>query len=469
MSGPSSGTPGPAVGVRGGLPAGEAPTSGTLLPVELEAWVAAAPAVLAATRDAHLWDAATRQRTLAALDRVANVVTVGRSRVVTAEAEAGTWGLTGDRNLSSYLGHLTREGRGSGLAQAGQAATLQAMPAVADAMLEGDVTARHVREITRATEASPLLAAELATPEGQERVVRMARTFDGAAFGRKLRQLSAGLDPATRQREHDEQRAKRHLTLTHSAAGTEIRGFVDSVTGYKAQKMLDAFNPRPAKDDTRPRDVRQADALAALADHVLSDTRTTPGATAPVQALVTITQETWAALRSARSGSDVGTGSAADVVARMRGVAPVVDETGRAWPASEVARALCDCLLTRAVAASPSRPLDLGSDERLFTRSHWLAVYASGQTTCAVEGCDMPLRYSQLHHMDWWFRDDGATDLANCAPECAYHHGEIHRLDLQVRRRQDGSYEHRHPDGRPYGGVPPDAGPPGTLRLYEAA
>ncbi len=446
-----------------------APHGGDALPEELAAWIAAAPAVLDATRDAHHWDAATRQRTLLALDRVANAITVGRSRVVTAEAEAGTWGLKGDRDLPRFLGRVTRQGPGSGFAQVGQAATLTAMPAVADAMVDGSVTPKHLQEITRAMAASPLLASELVTAEGQERLVEMAGRLDGRAFGTRLRQMSAELDPASRQRSHDEQRAKRFLTLTHRSDGTELRGFLDSVTGYTVRKMLDAFTPRPAKDDTRPRDVRQADALAALADHVLSDKRTTPGTTAPVQAVVTVSQETWAALRATRSEDRDGAGrdgrvpsdgSMADVVGRLRGVPAAVDETGQAWPATEIARALCDCLLTRAVVNAEGQVLDLGTEDRLFTRGHWLALIASGQTTCAVEGCGMPLRYSQLHHMAWWLRDDGPTSLANCAPECTFHHGEIHRLDLRVTRRADGSYEHRYPDGRLYGGVPPDDGPP---------
>jgi len=74
----------------------------------------------------------------------------------------------------------------------------------------------------------------------------------------------------------------------------------------------------------------------------------------------------------------------------------------------------------------------------------------------------MPLAYTELHHIRWWDRDGGATDLDGCAPECSYHHHQIHRLDLRVARRPDGSYEHRYPDGRLYGAAPPCAeAPPG--------
>ena len=67
----------------------------------------------------------------------------------------------------------------------------------------------------------------------------------------------------------------------------------------------------------------------------------------------------------------------------------------------------------------------------------------------------MPLAYCELHHLRWWDRDGGLTNLANCAAYCSFHHHEIHRRDIQVTRRPDGSFEHRHPDGRHYGGVAP--------------
>jgi hypothetical protein len=67
----------------------------------------------------------------------------------------------------------------------------------------------------------------------------------------------------------------------------------------------------------------------------------------------------------------------------------------------------------------------------------------------------MPLAYCQLHHIAWWQRDGGLTNLANCAAYCSFHHHEIHRLGIVVTRRADGTLEHHHPDGRPYGGAPP--------------
>jgi len=481
------------------------------LPAELGAVDAATRAALTLASAAHEWDAASRAAVLTWVARHRDAVAVLEARVLTAEREAGTWSLRGDRDLAGFLGRASHQGRGAGLTAVGQAGTLAAMPAVAEALMDGPVTTTHVAQLTRATAASPTLATELGTPQGQARVVEMAGRLDGAEFGKALSQLAASLDPAGRQRAHDEQRAARSFAWTHTPSGTLLKGRLDTVAGHTLAKAIDALCPRPAVEDDRSREQRQADALVAIAQRVVTDRATTPGAVAPVQAIVTFTPETWRALRAARSGDDgadpsastegadlsagaarsgdegadlsastegaelsagaagacaeersaPAPGSAQDVMGRLRGVGPVVDETGQAWPASEIARALCDCLLTRAVVGGRDAELNLGRGERRFGRQHWLALYAAGARSCSIGGCGMPLAYTELHHLRWWTRDGGPTDLANCAAYCSFHHHEIHRLGIVATRLADGTLEHRYPDGRPYGEATASR-PPGT-------
>ncbi len=377
------------------------------LPSRIAAWLASAPDVLAGAATARDWDARTRSAALAAFDRVTNLLTVARARVVTAERDAGTWALRGDRDLAGFLGRVSHQGLGAGRAAVGEATTLESMPIVA--LVDGPVTAKHVAQITRATQESPA------------------------------------------------------LNVSHAPGGTQISALLDSVAGHQFVKAIDALNPRPTKDDDRTATQRRADALMAMVQRTVTDKSTTPGAVAPVQAVITFTQETWAALRAARGGARdhaghasaardengaPSKGSTADVIGAVSGVPAVTDEDGQAWPAGEIARALCDCALTRAVLKGPGLPLDLGRGDRYFRTQHWLALYASGQTTCAWPGCSMPLRYSELHHMRWWDRDDGPSTMANCAPECRFHHQYIHDHDISVTRLPDGTYEHRDRHGR---------------------
>ncbi|GEA82446.1 hypothetical protein CUD01_28900 [Cellulomonas uda] len=43
-----------------------------------------------------------------------------------------------------------------------------------------------------------------------------------------------------------------------------------------------------------------------------------------------------------------------------------------------------------------------------------------------------------MHHIAWWHRDGGRSDLANALLLCDFHHHEVHRLDLTVVREPVG-------------------------------
>lgn len=460
------------------------------IPAGLDAWIAAGAGALQATRAAGTWSPRTRQAALSAIDRMQGMLTAARGQILTAEREAGTWSLRGDRDFATWVGRTSRQGRGGGFAQVGQAATLAAMPAVEQALVDGPVTPGHVQQLTRATAGSPSLAAQLATPEGQAEVVRLAGKLDAGHFGRTLAQRSARLDPASRQRAHDEQRRARFLNLTHTPGGTLVKGQLDSVAGSLFQRAVDALNPQPAADDDRDRGQRQADALTAMSQRILADQTTIPGSVAPPQVTLIMREETWAALRAPRpakgdgggktansgtttsSGTtavgrpvhEPGFGSTADVVARLRGVAPVTDEDGSIWPASEIARALCDCELTRVVMAAPGVVLDQGRSKRLFTPAQRRAMIARDGGGCAVPGCSMPARYTQLHHTTWWSRD-GKTNLDNGIQACDRCHHRIHDQDIHITRNAAGQLVFTYPDGRLLpGSAPPDASPQGRPR-----
>ncbi len=471
----------------GGAPVSDDPRRASA-PAPVTALEAAARALLAAASGAAQWGAGGRRAALSALDRVSGVLTAARSRVLTAEQDDGTWGVHGDKDFAEWVGRTSRQGRGAGFAQVGQAAALATMPVVERGLIDGPVTPGHLQQLTRATAASPLLAERLATPLGQEEVVRLAGKLDAGHFGKALARMGAAVDPASRQRSHDEQRANRFLRLQHTPGGTVVNGRLDSVAGNLFQRAVDALNPTPAADDDRHHDQRQADALTAMSQRVLADTTTTPGALVPPQVTLVIREQTWAALRAAGVGaaspaeaespagatgscasagdggpdvmdvtgdpsgggrrSAVGAGSAADVVSRLRGVPAVTDEDGNVWPASEMARVLCDDEITRLVMGTAGVAVAEGRGKRLFTAHQRKAIVAMDGGGCAYPGCAMPARYTDLHHLTWWDRDRGPTDVANGCQLCNFHHHEVHRRDVRITRNARGALVFTFPDGR---------------------
>lgn len=451
------------MGLAGGCATMHHDSLSTRLPAEFAAAEATLRAALDVTAHADEWDSATRAAVLEWSQQRKGVLAAIEGRVLVAESNAGTYGQSGDRDLAAWAGRTTRQGRGAGFASIAQAATLEAMPAVADALVAGPVTPAHLAQLTRASAGSRAYGEHLATHQAE--VVRLAGRMDATQFGKHLAHEAARLDPASRQRTHDEQRANRFLFLSHGAGGTTIKGQLDSVAGNLVQRAIDALNPLPTADDDRDRGQRQADAFERMARSVLSDRATTPGSVVMPQVTLMVSEETWTALRRpTTTGAGAATaearrGSTRDVVARLTAVVPVSDEDGNVLPASEIARALCDCEITRMVMDSAGVPIDEGRRERLFTAHQRKAVIARDGGGCTIGACTMPARYTQLHHITWWSRG-GPTDLDQAIQLCDGHHGYVHDHDVAIQRNRDGTYAFVLPDGRLMPGSPPPDSPP---------
>ncbi|MES2092583.1 MAG: DUF222 domain-containing protein [Actinomycetota bacterium] len=84
------------------------------------------------------------------------------------------------------------------------------------------------------------------------------------------------------------------------------------------------------------------------------------------------------------------------------------------------------------VMGGPSEVLDLGREQRLFTRKHRLAI---GEAYSACAGCGRPAAWTELHHIDWFVRDGGLTNLKNAIPLCSSCHHAVHVNEWQVSVR----------------------------------
>lgn len=96
--------------------------------------------------------------------------------------------------------------------------------------------------------------------------------------------------------------------------------------------------------------------------------------------------------------------------------------------------------------------LDLGRAARTFTREQKLAL-VERDGGCAWPGCDRPPAYSEAHHIAWWKRDDGMTDLDNGIMLCSHHHHRVHRDGWHIHTRDGRTWftppAHLDPDRTP--------------------
>ncbi|HUS21526.1 MAG TPA: DUF222 domain-containing protein [Aeromicrobium sp.] len=115
--------------------------------------------------------------------------------------------------------------------------------------------------------------------------------------------------------------------------------------------------------------------------------------------------------------------------------------TGTRISASEVRRLACNHGIVPRVLDGKSVPLDQGRAKRLFTPAQRLAM-ADRDGGCTFPGCNRPPAWTEAHHIDWWTKDGGATDLERGTLLCARHHHWVHSEDIHIRRR-DGKTEFR--------------------------
>lgn len=420
---------------------------------------ATAAAATAAGHVAPTWSPAERRRFIAEADRAMTALAAARSAVLLAERDAGSWRGAGDPTFEAWRSRTSRVGLRAAGAESRRGEALQAMPAMRLAAESGEVSVEHVDAVARvAAGASVPVREALATPQGQARLVGMAKRMDAGRFARSAAVWAAEVDQGAVERGHQNQRAARYLHVVDGDDGTRISGLLDHAAGHRLRLALEAAAGRPAADDDRTGEQRRADALDALAEKVLSLPETGSGAAVRPHVSFIMTAETWAELRTARAhqATDAASpqgleprdcGDAAWVRDLPTGVEPVTLEDGTPVPPSEVARALCDCEITRIVTDATGVPVDLGRTARTFTREQRRAVIARDRG-CLWPDCDRPPRWCEVHHLRWWDRDGGETSVDCGALVCSFHHHEIHRLELTATRHM----------------LDADEAPPGTSR-----
>lgn len=388
--------------------------------------------IAAAVTAAAGWSAQTRTAVLADLDAGITTLTAARADLLVAERTADSWRGSGDPSFEAWRGRTSRSGLRAASAEVRRAETLAQMPPLRSAARSGEVTLEHVDVVARTVAgASPRVREALGSPEGQREVLELARGVDAGRFAKTVGAWAATIDHEALESAHQAQRAERFLALVDTPRGTRLSGLVDAMAGHRLRLALEAVAGKPSPDDHRTADQRRADALDAIAGAALAappPNEGNPGRRPHVS--MVLTTETWAALR-ARAVS-AGTPKH-DRVPPVAPVAPVMLEDGSPVPDSEVARALCDCELTRVVVDQRSEPVDLGRTTRMYTPGQRRAVTAR-DGGCLWPECGSPARWCQVHHLVWWDRDDGRTAVLDGALACSFHHHEIHRLDLTITR-----------------------------------
>lgn len=115
-------------------------------------------------------------------------------------------------------------------------------------------------------------------------------------------------------------------------------------------------------------------------------------------------------------------------------------------PIATLRRMCCDAEIIPVVMDGPSRVLDLGRSKRTATAEQRHALRAM-HSSCAFPSCGMGFDSCRIHHVNWWTRDVGPTDLHNLAPVCEHHHHLLHEGRWELSLDQDRVGTWTRPDG----------------------
>ena len=90
-------------------------------------------------------------------------------------------------------------------------------------------------------------------------------------------------------------------------------------------------------------------------------------------------------------------------------------DDGVPLPVSTVRRLCCDAEIIPIVLGSDGVTLDVGRAARTANRAQRRALRAMYRT-CAHPDCTVPFSACKIHHIRWWWRDLGPTDIDNLIP-----------------------------------------------------
>ena len=262
-----------------------------------------------------------------------------------------------------------------------------------------------------------------------------AMHLDPDSLAREARAFRDELDVDGAKLREDERRAKRSLRLYVQADGTTklvwimdpetaatVRDIYDRTTSPKLGGVRFVDPERQNLAEAILRDERTPEQIASDGFEQLlklgadADPNFLLGSGAPLIRLTTT-----------KSAFERGNG-----LARIEGqVAPVSISTAR--------RLSCEAGVAGIVFDETGAVLDFGREQRFFTRKQKeaLAVLWGG---CASPGCDRPPSWTEAHHIVFWKRANGKTDLADGILLCRHHHLLFHNTGWEIQRDKNSKY-----------------------------
>ncbi|MET2010723.1 DUF222 domain-containing protein [Microbacterium chocolatum] len=292
------------------------------------------------------------------------------------------------------------------------ALTGEALPArhphVARAVADGTLGVTGAAAITALLDRVALRVDPERLERAEEELVGLVPGLRPDQLAKLLARAEAHLDPDGIAPRHEECVADRSFTLQERDGMLHLTGKLDAETGAPVKAAIEAIvggvlrrNEHADTGEQDPRSVRQiqADALADLCRHAIGCTEVPTGPQATIVVRVDL------------ADLEAGTGAA------------TIDGVTQPIPAGAVRRLAADGQVIPCVLGGDSDILDWGRTRRLFTPAQKLALI---ERDGGCVSCGAPPAWCHVHHVSWWKRDGGSTDLGNGVLLCTGCHHRLH-------------------------------------------
>ncbi len=291
---------------------------------------------------------------------------------------------------------------------------LSKLPHLAAALSEGTLSFDKVRAVAGLANAkNDAMLAERAKELSVRQMIELAR--------------SASPPSATGDAESHERRSLRlNETLRTMTAQFPQALFAE---------MRSALETRAAEvpsDGVTPYDQRLADAFVSLVR-----SGATPGRSSTVSPYTVVAHVPLEALR-ADTESTGATPAESDLFGEL--------ERGGLISGAVARELLCGARFIIALDDAEGHTMYEGRAKRLASAAQRREIWRRDRC-CRFPGCTH-VRFAIPHHIKWWDRDGGTTDLDNLALMCAFHHGLVHRTGWTMRGNANEELTFVGPSGR---------------------
>lgn len=291
--------------------------------------------------------------------------------------------------------------------------------ALAAALAAGEISVQAAALILALLERVRLKIGSVRVEEAERLLVARAAGMSLDDVRTMLARAEAWLDPdgvAPKEREARDRRSLTmferdgsfHLNLqTDIASSAAIKAAIQAYVSATFQARITATDRDASDADRRTVAMIQADALSAICEHAIAcDNGGMPATGATVVVRVGLDELT--------SGEGTAT----------------IDGSDRSVSVSTCRRMAAGGGIIPVVLGSAGEILDWGREKRLFTRAQRLAL-VERDGGCAM--CGLPPQMTKAHHIRWWARDSGPTDLNNGVLLCESCHHRIHDNGWEIR------------------------------------